>query len=224
MRVRIPAIARDVMAIAMTIMLGILPGVSSPARGAAQGGSAANSYSDDAFGFDVSWDADIWQPVDEASKDYLTIETTTTSLYFEGLAYSGTIDEAFAELTDPAAIEDGTTLTEWLPAENAAGKPLSGRSGKGRYGVFTYVFTDTGTEDSERRVAYIEVQPLVDGESVVAITAVTYDKAAYNDDIELVFAVIDTLAVTGEQPTEPEKDNPQIDDDVWIHGPLPVAA
>ncbi len=232
MRGRISAFAHAVVALVIAVVTavtpGLLPGQSSPglaaAPAAAQDGRTTNSYSDDTFGFDVAWDGDIWQPVDDASTDYLTIETTTTSLYFEGIAYDGSAGDAFAELTDAATIEDGTTLTDWVVAENAEGKPLTGRSGTGVYGVFTYVFTDAGANENANRVAYIEVQPLVEGESVVAITAVTYDMTAYNDDIELVFEVIDTLEVTGEKPRETEEPDPEIDDGIWISRPDPVAS
>lgn len=186
--------------------------------------SGTDSYSDESFGFNVTWDPEVWEQVESDAEDYLRIETETTSLYFEGLAYTGTVDDAFAELTDAGTIEDGSSVTDWKPGEDRDGEPLTGASGDGVYGVFTYLFTDPETDDTEDRIVYIQVQPLVEGESVVAMTAITYDQAAYNDEIGLVFDVIETLEITGEEPRETEEPDPEIDDDIWIYRPAPIAS
>lgn len=200
-----------------------------PAADDAQGESIVDAaYTSPTYGFSVAWNDDVWETEDRVGEDgfnELELISATGSLYiWAGEFYDG----------DPAACLEGESdfyenddpaVTDWVPAENADGEPITGETASAAYGVFTLTYTDQEEEDAESvdLVDYIECRELVPGEAVIVILA-TSTPDQYNDHVDDVLTITNQIQLQGEddagatpeasREASPESQTPEIDDPV----------
>ena len=176
-----------------------------PATDAQDGGIVDNAYTSPTYGFTLGWDDDVWNAearVGDDGLNELELISATGSLYI----WSGELYEG-----DPAACLDGESdfyanddlaVTDWAPAEDADGEPITGESANAAYGVFTLTYTDQDEADAEsvELVDYIECRELVPGEAVIVILA-TSTPDQYNDHIDDVLTITNQIQLAGEDDT-----------------------
>lgn len=165
-------------------------------------GISGATYTSPTYGFGVAWNDTIWQAeaqVGEDGFDELELIAASGTLYiWAGDVYNG----------DPAAClqgeseffaNDDPAITDWAPAEDADGEPITGETSNAAYGVFTLTYTDQTEEDAEsvNLVDYIECRELVPGEAVMIILA-TSTPEQYNDHIEDVLTITNQIELAGE--------------------------
>lgn len=163
------------------------------------------AYTSPTYGFTVEWNDDVWEAEDRVGEDgfnELELISATGSLYiWSGEFYEG----------DPAACLEGESdfyanddpsITDWAPAENADGEPITGETANGAYGVFTLTYTDQEEADAESvdLVDYIECRELVPGEAVIVILA-TSTPDQYNDHVDDVLTITNQIQLAGEADT-----------------------
>lgn len=173
---------------------------STPA--ASNDGIDGEAYTSPTYGYSLTWDANIWEAeslVGEDGYNELRLESPSASLsIWSGAFYDG----------DPAAClqgesdffeTDDPSVSDWQPAEDAEGNPISGETSSTSYGVFKLTYTDPETEDAEPvdLIDYIECRSLADGESVLVIFATTTPER-YNDSIEDVLRITNAIEIAGE--------------------------
>ncbi|MGC4189929.1 MAG: hypothetical protein QM589_01665 [Thermomicrobiales bacterium] len=178
-----------------------------------QSGIDGTTYTSPNFGYSFEWNDRDWTvPTDaEVSQtdpplDSLYLEADTGNLYIYGYdGYDG--DPATCLQGESDYYEnDGEGVSDWKPAENASGKALTKEGDDFAWGVFnlTYQDPDAKNADPLELTDYIECRTLVPGQSILIIFA-SAPRSAYNDHIDLVQAVIDTVDIpeaTSSTPTE----------------------
>jgi hypothetical protein len=154
------------------------------------------------FGYSISWDEAVWDVPDDAEfaeEDYqsLYIESDTGPLWTTGwIAYNGSASTCLlGEIEYYNDPELG--ITEWEVAVDGEGNELTGSSETSAWGVFTNIYVDPEDPAAEPRefVDYLECQSLGDGESVVIFHAYS-ERESYNEHIESVLAVVDSLKLS----------------------------
>lgn len=185
----------------------------------AESGIDGTSYTSPNFGYAFSWDDRDWTvyPDAEVSQtdpplDSLYLEAETGNLYIYG--YDGYDGDPSACLQGESDYyeHDSEGVSDWTLAENADGDPISKEGDDFAWGVFslTYQNPDDENADPVTLTDYIECRTLVPGQSILIIFA-SAPRAAYNDHIDLVQAVIDTIEIpeaTPVTPTEEATDEP----------------
>jgi len=169
----------------------------------AQSGIDGTTYTSPNFGYSFEWDDRDWtvSPEDEVSQTdpvldalYLEAETGNLSIYgFDG--YDG--DPATCLQGESDYYEnDSAGVSDWEMAENADGDPLTKEDDDFAWGVFnlTYQNPDDPDADPAKLTDYIECRTLVPGQSILIIFA-SAPRSSYNDHIDLVQAVIDTIDI-----------------------------
>ena len=174
----------------------------------AQSGIDGTTYTSPNFGYTFDWDDRDWTvfPDSEVSQtdpplDSLYLEADSGNLFIYGYdGYDG----------DPAACLQGESdyyendsdgVSDWKPATNADGDVLSRETDEAAWGVFNLTYTNPDDKNAEpmKLTDYIECRTLVPGQSILIIFA-SAPRAQYNDHIDLVQAVIDTIEIP-EAPT-----------------------
>jgi len=165
-------------------------------------GITGATYTSPTYGFGVAWNDTVWQAdarIDEEGFDELELISASGTLYiWAGDVYNG----------DPAACLDGEAgfyenedpaITDWAPAEDADGEPITGETSNSAYGVFTLTYTDQTEEGAESvdLVDYIECRELVPGQAVMIVFA-TSTPEQYNDHIDDVLTVTNQIELGGE--------------------------
>lgn len=269
MRLR-PGVARFALLVALVLVASVIApgfafaradagaqprvGHAGPVSGSSIGNVAMRVQRDDqtnfvneSFGYSVTYDEAIWMVAEDSGDEVFTLDNGTSVLQFIPLPYRGALEDGFETFTSASTMEnDSPSVSDWEPARDGNGDPLAGTTSRGVYGVFTYTFTDG--DDVERRVAYVEFRSLVEGESIIAMIAVTFNRTTYNADVVQVLDVIATLQIDdpgtasddgrdqqdtpapddgnggdngtdNDTPEADPDDYPDIDDDVWIMNP-----
>ena len=181
----------------------------TPEATAAVSGVDGSTYTSPQHEYTFSWDDSVWQlPAGseisdpEQAYDSLMLEADTGRLFISGYeAYKG----------DASTCLDGESsyfetqskgVTGWAPATDENGDPLTDVTGtESAWGVFnlTYQNPDDASAQPVELTDYIECRTLVPGESVIVIFA-TAPRDLYNDHIDNVQTVIDTIELPAEAP------------------------
>lgn len=165
-----------------------------------------STYTSPMFGYSVSWNADVWSVPDEAEYtepdlDSLRLTSDTGPISVIGwVAYNGSAATCLlGEIDYYNDPEFG--ISDWQVAVDGDGNELSGSSEGSAWGVFTNLYTDPDDPDAEpvEFVDYLECRSLGDGESVVIFHAYS-ERETYNEHINSVLAVVDSLEIS-DQPT-----------------------
>ncbi|MGB3327802.1 MAG: hypothetical protein WBA46_02545 [Thermomicrobiales bacterium] len=176
-------------------------------------GVDGSTYTSPNFGYTFEWDDRTWtlSSDSEVSQtdpvfDSLYLQADTGNLYIYGYdGYDG----------DPAAClqgesdyfqNEGKGVADWTMANNANGDPLTNEDATSAWGVFnlTYTNPDDANANPRELTDYIECRTLVPGQSILIIFA-SAPRSAYNDHIDVVQAVIDTIQIPEASP-EPTKE------------------
>ncbi len=189
-------------------------------------GVDGTTYTSPQHGYSFSWNGSVWNvPAGgELSKsdqafDSLELDAPTGLTYiyaFDG--YAGNAATCLQGESDFYATQD-PSVTGWTPAKDANGDPLTEVTGTtSAWGVFnldfqnsdptsaTRVATPAGTGASNASNAvpltdYIECRTLVPGKSILIIFA-SASRASYNDHIDRVQTVLDTISIPGGDATQ----------------------
>ncbi|MGI8486697.1 MAG: hypothetical protein ACR2OU_20870 [Thermomicrobiales bacterium] len=177
---------------------------ATPEATAAVSGVDGSTYTSPQHGYTFSWDDSIWQlPSDgeisdpDQSYDSLLLEADTGRLFISG--YEGYQGDATTCLEGESSYfeTESKGVTDWAPATDANGAPLTDATGsEAAWGVynFTYQNPDDASAQPLELTDYIECRTLVPGESVLVIFA-TATRDSYNDHIDNVQTVIDTIEI-----------------------------
>lgn len=180
----------------------------------AESGIDGTSYTSPNFGYAFSWDDRDWTvyPDAEVSQpdpplDSLYLEAETGNLYIYG--YDGYDGDPSACLQGESDYyeNDSEGVSDWTLAENADGDPISKEGDDFAWGVFTLTYQNPDDENADPATLtdYIECRTLVPGQSILIIFA-SAPRAAYNDHIDLVQAVIDTIEIPEATPVSPTEE------------------
>lgn len=194
-----------------------------PTKKSSVSGVKGSTYTSPQHGYTFSWDESVWQlPADsevsapEQAYDSLMLEADTGRLFIT--SFEGYRGDASTCLDQESAYFEtqGKGVTDWAPATDANGDPLTEVTGtKSAWGVFnlTYQNPDDAAAKPVELTDYIECRTLVPGESVLEIFA-TAPRDLYNDHIDNVQAVIDTIKVPAEAPKKRTPESTPVTRDV----------
>lgn len=159
-------------------------------------GVDGNAYVSPTYGYELTWDADVWEVVEATSEDDLdtlvltdgTAEATLTGVEdFEGDA-----EACFEGAEETIADRDG--VEDVAVAEDDDGDPVRDASADGSnvYGVYLY------TLDGEDTAEYVDCFTLEEGTSVVYLSSVFP-----SDEIDELSAAIDLISALTLPEAEP---------------------
>lgn len=178
----------------------------------AESGVDANSYVSPNFGYSIEWDEDVWTFADgdessEPGFDTLFLESANSGLGIIG-----------AELRDPeTCVSDFSTfirneddVDDWAPFEDEDGERIEGERDDGYFAAFSATITSTGQE--LEIVYYFECRTVVERESVV-LFFMTTSPNAYDDAVEELDDLLETLTLPGDFRTDEDEETPSDDVD-----------
>ncbi|HWV23451.1 MAG TPA: hypothetical protein VNZ58_04630, partial [Thermomicrobiales bacterium] len=152
------------------------------------------------FTFDPArWAVDVVDDTAESDIVKLTSDTGVLTIWSWG-SYG----------SDPVACLDGesayygtedATVTNWAPANDANGDPIRYEADGYAYGVFTLTYTDPETMAPVDLVDYIECRS-IPGEDAVVIIFGSATPDLYNDHLDAVLDVAETIMFAKEEPSE----------------------
>jgi hypothetical protein len=151
------------------------------------------TYESPTFGYTLTYD-DSWTPKETSRRgtDTLELDNGTSSLQFSGAATTDTPQECVDNLIDN--LQGADTITDVTVAIDENDEELRGEIDNGEYAVLQV--TVEGDQGSSELTMYYSCLPIVEGESMLAITHVA-SADDYNDEIENRAAVLDTLSIEG---------------------------
>lgn len=153
-----------------------------------------DTYTSDLYGFTISFDPNVWRQGD-------TLETST----IEGVQMDGNRSTVFFIGTDEYGADpvgclvgedeyystNSDSITNWEVATGSNGDPLWYESDELAWGVFRYTFTSTDGDEVEF-VDYISCET-IPGEDAVLLVQLTSTPEDYNDNLDAVLDVLDTI-------------------------------
>lgn len=155
---------------------------------------AAGSFTGPVYGYSVTYDPDVWEvgnEINEGNVDGIRlVRDSTTFTLWAWDAYG----------SDPLVCLDGEVayysqevdaITDWGPALDANGDPLRYESDSLAWGVFNLTYT-TESGASGPLIDYISCEP-VPGQEATLIVLVSTTPEMYDQELELVLDVLDTL-------------------------------
>lgn len=175
-------------------------------------GVEGDTYTSPNFGYSFQWDEDAWQvaedgEISESGYDLLTLtgEFGGVSIYaFED--YNGDPETCLEGETEYN--ESDPSIEDWEVAENSDGEPIAGVTDDTAYALYTASLTDPENENAPARslAIYLECRS-IGGEVVLGISAYSLT-SMYNDHIDEVVAITDTITILGDDadPTEESED------------------
>jgi hypothetical protein len=200
--------------------------------GAADSGIDGSEYESPTYGYTLEWDDDVWEADPDAELveysddvfeelDRLVLRSVDEfgSIWIEGkVAYDGDIDDCLDGEAEFLADEEG--VEDFELAEDEDGEELTGETdGDGVYGVYQVIYVDPDDEDEEEfeLIDYVECRELVEGEAVLVITFVTGVPDDFDDNIDLVLDVLDSIELADVDEDEDEdvedEETPEAEED-----------
>lgn len=123
-----------------------------------------DTYTNPTYAYQVQWDADVWDVVNEASGD-LTLESDVAEVYFQsGQFYDGDATACRDDLVE--RLPDEESVVSVVPFEGDG--DLDGESEGRAYSTLEVVLEEDG--DERTVVERIDCRTIVAGEAVLAIT------------------------------------------------------
>ncbi len=198
---------------------------TEPAESAIQNGTFESTLYD----YTVTFDEDIWSVQDEIlneSSDGLVLGGELGSLTIWSWDAYGADAEACLEGESTYYGTEDPTVEDWEPAEDAKGDPIEGSGDGYAWGVFTLVYISEDGEETEL-VDYIECREIPGDDAVVIIFA-SAPPDLYNDHLDQVLDVADSIEIEGEtlvpgseETEEPEETvEPEDDGETGLSGSL----
>lgn len=166
-------------------------------------GVDGNTYESPTYGYTLEWDEDLWTVEDSTSEnetDNLYLRSDDSLLLLQGLAdYGGDPDACLDDTAGILAKGDG--VDDWAPLEDRRGDPVAGSERGRAWAAFTLTYTSAEGDEFDD-VDYVECRTVVQDEAVlIAIDVVAADQ--YDDEVDLVADVLDSLELAAQpEPTE----------------------
>ncbi len=151
-------------------------------------------YTGPVYGYSVEYDGDTWTLEDEyqdEGSDGLTLTSATSTLTI--WAWNGYGADPVACLDGEAAFyaTEVENISDWEPVTDADGQPLRGESANAAWGVYSLTYQNENGQ-SQPLVDYISCET-IPGQDAVLIVLLSSAPENYNDNLDLTFAILDTL-------------------------------
>jgi hypothetical protein len=155
-----------------------------------------DAWTNDAFGFAMAWDEDVWNAsAIDANTVTFSSETGVFTVWaagrYEGNAATCLEGEATHYATDDPLVSD------WAPAVDDDGETIAGDAEGIAWGVFTLNYANPGGE--EPRVDYLECRTLVADEAVLLILASARPRE-YPAHIDAVLEITNAIEMPDDIP------------------------
>lgn len=167
-------------------------------------------YTGDVYGYTLQYDPDIWEVLQEDQNedgDLLLLASDTGTAFIWSTSMYG--NDAVACLDGESAYygETDPTVSDWTPATGEDGKVLRAEGEGYAWGVFTLTYTseDEGSEAVDL-ADYIECRA-IPGTDAVVIMQGSSSPEMYNDHLQTVLDILDTLTFADGSQTETELAN-----------------
>lgn len=155
---------------------------------------SGNTYTSPHYGYSISWDS-TWTVSDESASagyDMVALDNGTSTVYLEGVDSTGSTDDCVTQVVN--ALKKGTGVTNVHLLKTEAGADVAGSSATRSYAV--YEFDYAGKNGSVTYDEYIDCRPVVDGQSMLAITQlVTSDK--FLSQVDPLLKLLGNLQISG---------------------------
>lgn len=164
---------------------------------------SGNSYDDPFFGYEVTWDEEVWTPVDEYSSwDY-------SMLGLQGPASYATVEGLYSYLGNPelclnlelGQIARELGVGELVPREDADGQPMEGVFEDNAIGL--YPLPDGAMGEGLTTVLYLDCRTLIPGYAVVVQT-MYLDQSIMDAMYSEQATGLVSLTLSAEPPAEPD--------------------
>jgi outer membrane biosynthesis protein TonB len=194
------------------------PDVKLPTEEPLGGGVVGSTYTSPNFGYSFEWDSRDWEvaedgEVSEEGYDLLSLVGDDGGLNIYAFEdYGGDPVECLEAEAEFISSEAG--IEDWQPAEDGDGNPIAGETEDSAYAVYTLSYTDPETERGPSRslANYLECRS-IGGDAVLIIWAISPINS-YNDHIDQVLEVTETITLLDEaEPAETPADDLDIDED-----------
>ena len=155
------------------------------------------------YDYSFTFDEDVWAVEDEIlsdESDGAVLFADTGALTIWSWDAYGADAEACLDGEDAYYENDDPTISNWQPAEDANGDPLEGFGDGYAWAVFTLTYTNEDEEEIDL-VDYIECREIPGDDAVVVVFASTTPDL-YQDHLDVVLEVVDTIEIEGERLVE----------------------
>lgn len=153
-----------------------------------------DTFTGPVYGYTVSFDPNIWlveDTIDSPPVDGVRLDSETSTVFLIGTSEYGA-DPVGCLVAEDNRYKLGTTsISDWEVATGGDGQPLWFESDALAWGVFTYTFTSSSGEEVEF-VDYISCET-IPGQDAVLIVQLTSLPDSYNDNLDAVLDILDTL-------------------------------
>jgi hypothetical protein len=186
------------------ILVFLLLGMHVPLGGAQIEGE---TWTSPTYGFSVSWAGTNWEPDTNATLtavgsehlDRLHLIDGVSSLYFEGAdRYEGNLVSCVGEEANLLGEESGVSRIEPYPFDGGEALPAS----RPRTEAAAFILQLAVGAGAIELIDYVECRELVPGQAVLVITLVS-EPGAFESELAAAQPVIDSIALTGDQPLNP---------------------
>lgn len=152
------------------------------------------TYNSSTWGYSFRYDTAIWEQIDTVDSpglDILRLDGEMSTVFFVGTPEYGADPVGCLEGEDAYFSSGSESISDWQVATDANGDPLWFESDELAWGVFNYTFHSSSGEDVEF-MDYISCET-IPGEDAVLIVQLTTFPETYNDNLDAVLDILDTL-------------------------------
>lgn len=154
----------------------------------------AGTYTSPVWGYTFTYDTTLWNQVDtfeSPTVDSVRIDGESTTVFFTGTNEYGADPVACLEGEDAYFSSDIEDISDWELTIGANGDSLKYESDELAWGVFSYTFHSSTGADVEF-VDYISCET-IPGEDAVLIVQMTSFPDEYNNNLDAVLDILETL-------------------------------
>ncbi|MGI8643362.1 MAG: hypothetical protein ACR2LS_04525 [Thermomicrobiales bacterium] len=156
--------------------------------------TSGNSYVDAGYGWEISWDDDVWTTVDNPTYDLVLWNEGDSYVFFQNRDAWGNAPDCLDGRVDEVAAEDGVDDLE--PFEDEDGDAVGASSNSRATATYSLTYTnpDAANARSIDRINIFDCRVLEPDEAVLAITVVT-SADAYEDVVDAVDDLLSDLDI-----------------------------
>lgn len=152
------------------------------------------TYTGPVWGYSFEYDVELWEEAstyERATIDGLRLDGESSTVSIMGIGEYGADPVACLTGEDEYYSVESESMSGWEVATDANGDPLWYESDELAWGVFNYTFHSSSGTDVEF-VDYISCET-IPGEDAVVIVQLTSFPEDYNDNLDAVLDILDTL-------------------------------
>lgn len=181
-------------------------------------GMDEGTFTGEIYGYTFDFDPDMWEVdlfVDAGTRsDGLKLSSDTGVLTIWSWDAYGADPVACLEGEAGYYADEDPTVDDWAPALDANGDPIRYETDDYAYGVYTLTYTDPDVGASVELTDYMECRT-IPGEDAVVIIFGLATPDVYNDHLDDVLDVAETIHFTNEVPSEAtEPSTPPVEDEL----------